>query len=195
MPLDINMYESNSVYRSWVDNTFKFIEPNQSNGSLGLRKPQLAALYITLGHLVSAPDIPATVVMPTGTGKSDTIFSLILAGRFPRTLIIVPSDALREQTAEKIATLKNLRDMKAIEIKVQSPFVKKLNSKLTLVEIKKLEEFNVLIATPQTLQNLAEDEVETLTKLCSHLIIDEAHHVAAITWNRIRKKFQGKPCI
>lgn len=195
MPLDINMYESNATYRSWVDNTFKFIEPNQNNGNLGLRKPQLAALYITLGHLISAPDTPATIVMPTGTGKSDTIFSLILAGRFPRTLIIVPSDALREQTAESIATLKNLRDMKAIEVKVLSPSVKKLNSKLTLVEIKALEEFNVLIATPQALQNLVEDEIEKLTQICSHLIIDEAHHIAATTWNRIRKAFQGKPCI
>ena len=69
MPLDINMYESNATYRSWVDNTFKFIEPNQNNGNLGLRKPQLAALYITLGHLISAPDTPATIVIFTDLSR------------------------------------------------------------------------------------------------------------------------------
>jgi len=52
--------------------------------------------------------------MPTGTGKTDAIFSLIIAGHFPRTLIIVPSDALREQTSEKIVELKTLRDIGAI---------------------------------------------------------------------------------
>ncbi|UWF51824.1 DEAD/DEAH box helicase family protein [Pseudomonas sp. N3-W] len=195
MPLDAGMYKTNDAYRSWIDNPFRFIEPNSSNGDFGLRKPQLAALHMTLGHLISTPDIPATVVMPTGTGKTDTIFSLILAGTFPRTLIIVPSDALREQTAEKIVALKTLRNMKAVVPAVLSPAISKLSSKLTVNEVEKLEQFNVLIATPQALQHFNEEELAALTKLCTHLVIDEAHHVAASTWSRIRKAFAGKPCI
>lgn len=195
MPLDAGMYKTNETYRSWIDNPFRFIEPNSSNGNFGLRKPQLAALHTTLGHLISTPEIPATIVMPTGTGKTDTIFSLILAGKFPRTLIIVPSDALREQTAEKIVALKTLRNMNAVEPAVLSPAISKLSSKLNVHEVEKLDQFNVLIATPQTLQYFNEDELAALTKLCTHLVIDEAHHVAARTWNRIRKAFLGKPCI
>ncbi|MHC8362655.1 DEAD/DEAH box helicase [Pseudomonas sp. LS2P72] len=195
MPLDTGMYETNEAYRSWVDQPFRFIEPNATNGGLGLRKPQLAALYIALGHLVSSPSTPATVVMPTGTGKTDTIFSLILAGMFPRTLIIVPSDALREQTSEKIEVLKTLRKMNAIGEMVKNPVTIKISSKLTVLEINKLVGANVIIATPQALQNFNEEELMALTNISTHLIIDEAHHVAAITWNRIRKAFKEKPCL
>lgn len=195
MPIDAGMYRANEVYRSWVDNPFTYVEPNLTNGNFGLRKPQLAALHITLAHLISTPSTPATIVMPTGTGKTDTIFSLLLAGCFPRTLMIVPSDALREQTAEKIATLATLRNMGSIKPDLMSPSVCKLSSKLSVAEVQELSKYNVIIATPQALQNFNEDEIGSLSDICTHLIIDEAHHVAASTWNRIRKVFTGKPCV
>lgn len=161
----------------------------------GLRKPQLGALYSALGHLLAIPQEPATVVMPTGTGKTDTIFALILAGKFCRTLIIVPSDALREQTCEKIKALKNLRDMGAVKEEMLSPMVAKISSHLTIDEISECSQFNVLVATPQALRNFNEVELEALKDLCTHLIVDEAHHVAADTWTRIRKTFEGKSVI
>ncbi len=75
MPIDKNMYDENAIYRSWVDNQLKIIEPTDLNNNRGFRKPQRAALFAALCHLTSAPDRPATIVMPTGTGKTDAIFS------------------------------------------------------------------------------------------------------------------------
>ena len=51
------------------------------------------------------------------------------------------------------------------------------------------------MATPQALQLFDEAALSALVKTCSRLMIDEAHHVAATSWNRIRTAFRGKPCI
>lgn len=195
MPISEDFYKTNAVYKSWIDNPFKFIEPTEANNSKGLRRPQIAALYTALGYLASSPEKPATVVMPTGTGKTDAIFSLIIAGHFPRTLIIVPSDALREQTSEKIVELKTLRDIGAINENTAPPKILKISSKLEIEQLKKAEGCNVVIATPQAITLFNEDELIFLAELCSHLIIDEAHHVAARTWKRVKKAFTNKPCI
>lgn len=32
-----------------------------------------------------------------------------------------------------------------------------------------------------------------LAACCTHLLIDEAHHVTATTWSRLREHFAGKP--
>jgi len=195
MPFDEEMSHKKIVLNSWVNNPFRFVATNDSKKIPGLRKPQLAALYMALGHLTSSPNVPATIVMPTGTGKTDTIFALIIAGIFPTTLIIVPSDALREQTAEKLCQLKTLRSIKAIEKTTEAPIVKKINTKLTEAEITRLEDVNVVIATPQALQRFSDLELSCLAALCSHLVVDEAHHVAAKSWKRIRSAFAGKPVI
>jgi len=89
------------VHQSWQNHLFNFNLDDPKTNALGLRKPQLAALYATLGHLVVDPTATATVVMPTGTGKTDTMLALIIAARMNRTLILVPSDALRTQLVGK----------------------------------------------------------------------------------------------
>jgi superfamily II DNA or RNA helicase len=37
--------------------------------------------------------------MPTGTGKTETMLALLVAARPSRLLVLVPSDALREQVS------------------------------------------------------------------------------------------------
>src|SRR5690606_31037436 len=60
----------------------------------GLRPPQLGAVHATLGYWTTAPAEPATVVMPTGTGKTDTMVALLVAAAVPRLLVVVPTDPL-----------------------------------------------------------------------------------------------------
>ncbi|WP_232527586.1 MULTISPECIES: DEAD/DEAH box helicase family protein [Pseudomonas] len=69
------------VYQSWKNHLFNFSLDDPKTNVPGLRKPQLAALYATQGHLVVDPSSTATVVMPTGTGKTDTMLGLIIAAR------------------------------------------------------------------------------------------------------------------
>lgn len=195
MSFDLTTYESNEVYRSWVDHPFIFVDENSSKTKEGLRKPQLAAIYRTLSHLIASPLSPATIVMPTGTGKTDTICSLIISGLFARTLIVVPSDSLREQTEEKVGRLKTLYNIKAISEKARPPITAKINERLSKDKISSLTNYNVIIATPQALNNFDDEELQELEKICSHLVVDEAHHVAAATWTKIRNLFKSKPCL
>ncbi|MBP2263065.1 DEAD/DEAH box helicase family protein [Pseudomonas sp. BP8] len=102
------------VYRSWQQHLFNFNLAVRDTQTPGLRKPQLAALYAALGHMVMAPATTATIVMPTGTGKTDTMLGLLVAGRLPRTLVLVPSDPLRSQLVEKCLELKKLREIGAV---------------------------------------------------------------------------------
>jgi len=69
----------------------------------GLRRPQIGALHAALAHATRSTD-PATIVMPTGTGKTETMLALNARQRFERLLVVVPTDALREQIAAKFET-------------------------------------------------------------------------------------------
>ncbi|SUD75816.1 type III restriction endonuclease subunit R [Pseudomonas putida] len=59
--------------------------------------------------------------MPTGTGKTDTMLGLLVAGRLARTLVLVPSDALRSQLADKCHELKKLREIGAVSATALNP--------------------------------------------------------------------------
>src|SRR3712207_7840310 len=47
--------------------------------------------------------------MPTGTGKTDTMIAILVSQR-AKVLIVVPTDALRTQIADKFLTLGVLKD-------------------------------------------------------------------------------------
>ncbi len=109
MNLDAELYTNNDVYRSWADHPLTFIVSTDP-GIPGFRRPQRAAALSALAHFDTEPGKPAAIVMPTGTGKTDTIFALIIYGLFKRTIIIVPSDTLRGQVADRLQSLSRPRD-------------------------------------------------------------------------------------
>ena len=85
------------VLESWVD-AFAFREENVKAGTLGLREPQMGALHAILAHWSVRDDV-ATVVMPTGTGKTDTMLATYAHQRMSKLLVVVPTDPLRSQIA------------------------------------------------------------------------------------------------
>ncbi|MDH2422048.1 DEAD/DEAH box helicase [Cobetia amphilecti] len=185
--------QSVKVYQSWLSNSFSF---KQSSKSVkGLRKPQAAALYSILARLIIAPNSISNVVMPTGTGKTDTMLALLVAAKFERTLIIVPSEALRTQIYQKAISLDKLREIGVINSKILNPEVLIIRSKQAALDLVSIECYNVVVTTPQSLQRLKYEDLCAFSNLFSHLVIDEAHHVAAKTWGTIRCAFLNKPCI
>jgi superfamily II DNA or RNA helicase len=183
------------VYQSWQNHLFNFRLDDPKTKAPGLRKPQLAALYAALGHLVVDPNTAATVVMPTGTGKTDTMLALIIAARMTRTLILVPSDALRTQLVGKCTEMKTLRAVGVVSDTARNPVVTAIDSKMSEAQVARCATANIIVATPQALQLFDETALGALVKICSHLMIDEAHHVAALSWSRIKTAFRGRPCI
>lgn len=168
-----------------------------SEDSPGLRSPQLGAVHAVLGYWTTKRLTPATVVMPTGTGKTETMLALLVAARVPRLLVLVPSDALREQVAAKFETLGVLQELGIVENRALRPVVGRVQHGFAGHEDAAAfaEACNVIVATPHALGASNPEALTTLVDACSHLFIDEAHHVAARSWSDIRDAFAGKDVV
>ena len=116
------------VLDSWRG-AFRYIEEDPEHNVIGLRPPQIGALHAVHAHWSVAEDT-ATVVMPTGTGKTDTMLAVLVSARCTRVLVVVPTDALRQQLANRFLTLGILKrqDAGILDAGVLWPAVCTLNT-------------------------------------------------------------------
>lgn len=177
-----------SVCNSWK-NAFTYKEEDLSNNIFGLRKPQIAAVFNVLSHWRVDDDL-GTVVMPTGTGKTETMLSLLIAHQCKRLLVIVPSDPLREQIADKFITLGHLQksEFGIVASSPMKPIVGILYENFKTKEelIGFLEQCNVIVTTMDLISAGNNELQATLSQNVSHIFIDEAHHIKAPTWLHFR---------
>ena len=176
---------------------FQFIE-GSSDGTLpGLRPPQIGAVHSVLGYWASVPTQPATVVMPTGTGKTDTMIALLVAARLERLLVIVPTDALRIQLADKFETYGVLTKTGVLDDDVPRLIVGRIEHSFPSPD--EATDFarrcNVIITTVHALSASREEAREALLNKCTHLFVDEAHHIAAPQWIAIREYFPDRTVV
>lgn len=195
LPINKNIDENyDDILNSWRANNFRYIE--EKGEQAGLRKPQIGGIHSILGVLKSSEHKPVTVVMPTGTGKTETILSIVIADAFERTLVIVLSDALRGQIADKFIQLGLLYKLKLIDDSTLNPKVLVLRQGSdSITNINYLLEANVIVTTASAISFFSEDCINFLVNNCSHLAIDEAHHIKASTWAKIKTTFWNKPVI
>ena len=156
----------------------------------GLRSPQLGALHAILAHRSMESDEPITIVMPTGTGKTETMLAAF-AHTPERTLVIVPSDALRSQIGEKFATFGILPTAGVLQGQFLCPVVGLIKSGLKTPEQcdALLDACNVLVSTVAAITASSDDALARLVGGCERLFVDEAHHLAARTWRAITDRF------
>ena len=183
------------VHNSWRGK-FKFQEEvRDATGVIqpGLRPPQIGALHAALAHW-SVSTKPATVVMPTGTGKTETMLALMVAVSIKRLMVVVPNTALRDQIADKFLTLGVLKTAKVLDDSAELPVVATLEHRPgSIQEVDNIfERANVIVTTMQVAGQCNENIQERMAEHCSHLFIDEAHHVAARTWQAFKLKFEPK---
>ena len=186
-----------NVLSSWL-NAFSYVQEDASRRVMGLRTPQIGALHAVHAHWC-VTDSTATIVMPTGTGKTETMLSILTSARCPRVLVLVPTDALRSQIAEKFLSLGLLKktDVGILTPEALFPIVCRLEHVLpdAAAVDTLLERAQVIVAT-STLVGLCSEEVqERLAHHCPYLFIDEAHHAEAPTWSAFKKRFKAKRVI
>lgn len=190
-PLSL-MHSAEEVIQSW-DRNFNFIEENLEQGIKGLREPQIAALYAILSHFKVSNNM-GIVVMPTGTGKTETMLSTLIANKCRKVLITVPSDALRTQIFNKFYSLGLLKKFGIVNDSTLNPKVGILQEGFSTIE--EFNEFsqncNITVTTMNLLANLNKDELESLAQQYEYIFIDEAHHSQAISWSRVRDAFKEK---
>ena len=91
------------IVKSW-SSKFNYVTEDTETGMLGLRPPQIAAVHSIMSHVHNADD-KGIVVMPTGTGKTETMISVLVANKCKRVLVAVPSDSLRLQISNSFKQL------------------------------------------------------------------------------------------
>ncbi|WP_379138304.1 DEAD/DEAH box helicase [Paenibacillus sp. sgz500958] len=162
----------------------------------GLRPPQIGALHAIGAHW-SISSQPATIIMPTGTGKTETMLGTLVNYIRGCVLVVVPSRALRDQIARKFLELGLLKHLGNIPKNSKNPKVGILKHRpLNKYELGIFETCNVVVATISTVaQGNAIKLMNDIAERCSYLIIDEAHHIAADSWNQLREAFSMKPVI
>ena len=155
--------------------------------------PQLGAIYAVQSHWTVGKD-PATVVIPTGVGKTDTMLSLLVAERCQRVMVVVPTDALRSQISEKVISLGLLKDphFQVVSSKALYPVVGILNRRpKDIEEVDSLfRKCNVIVTTMPLASQCTPEVTRRMADLSSCLFIDEAHHVAAPTWKGFKEAFR-----
>ncbi|BAJ25867.1 MULTISPECIES: DEAD/DEAH box helicase family protein [Kitasatospora] len=169
--------------------------PHDEPGSL--RRPQLGALHAVMAHWVSGLPDPGVVVMPTGTGKTETMLAVLVAGRVERLLVLVPSAALRDQLAGKFETLGVLQRERIVSAGALRPCVGRLEHSFKDPDeaARFAQACNVVVATPQVLNACSPAVRAKLLGAFSHLIVDEAHHAPAATWARVIDTFADRPVL
>ena len=91
--------------------------------------PQAGVLHAVASHWTLGHE-PAIVVMPTGTGKTEVMIASSVATACERLLVMVPTDALRVQTARKFQTYGLLKEIGIVGA-LPHPVVGLLSSKPT----------------------------------------------------------------
>jgi len=150
----------------------------------GFREPQIGALHAIAAHWTLSR-VPAVVVMPTGTGKTEVMMASAIAAGTPRLLVVVPTDALRHQTAEKFASYGVLKSIGVLDA-APFPVVGVLASRPGPSILEAIECCNVVITTMASIGQASDDEAGQFAGQFSHVFFDEAHHIKAATWSRFQ---------
>jgi superfamily II DNA or RNA helicase len=181
-----------AAYASW-HNAFRYVQENLASGSVGLRNPQIGALHAILAHWTVGNE-PATIVMPTGTGKTETMLSVLVSVPCKKVLVVVPTDALRSQISEKFITLGVLKKGGVASTGALYPVVGVANRKPTsIAEVDELFKSCNVIVTTSHIAGQSDPALKKQFALhCDYLFIDEAHHVEASTWRSLKECFQGR---
>lgn len=187
---------SEEISSNWKGHFNFHSEQKDDDGSVivkGLRPPQIGSLHAIGAHW-SLHKQPATIVMPTGTGKTETMLSTLVAYSPGKVLVVVPSKILRDQTKNKFITLGLLRHLGNLYTEATNPIVATITKRPKRVEdLKILEDANVIIATMAVLsEQSAMQFANDIADRIDLLIVDEAHHIGANSWITFRENFKQK---
>lgn len=184
-----------SIRESWANGVALKEEHYEGDAlkSPGLRPPQIGALLTVKAHWIVSSE-PATVVMPTGTGKTETMLALLVSEPIDRLLVVVPTDPLRTQVSEKFLSLGKLQEVGCLTASAQLPIVTTIkHAPKTLEEVDALfERGQVFVSTIQSISRLPPELQSRIADHVSYLFVDEAHHIGADTWKSLKAHFLRK---
>ena len=159
--------------------------PIEKENSPGFRRPQIAAIHSISAHFFNA-ETQAIVVMPTGAGKTAVLETCPFVLEAKRVLVLTPSRLVREQIAREFRQLAILKRIQAISSLQTPPLTQTVTSNITSEEQwRSLERYDVVISTVNSLHGSIEEHKHIVSDLFDLILVDEAHHSPAKTWNKV----------
>ena len=166
-----------------------FRYPLGSEDQPGFRAAQLGAIHAVAGHFAQRSD-PAIVTMPTGSGKTGVMNACAFVLRATRVLVVTPSRLVREQIAEEIASLSLLLRLTALPNGIEHPNVSNVRERITTPERwRELCQYDVVVGTVQSISPALDQVAEPAPDQFDLVIVDEAHHSSARTWQALLNCF------
>lgn len=179
---------------SW--NEAFFFRISKDENTRGLREPQIGALHAIHSCFTTSESNIQTVVLPTGTGKTETMLATVVSKSIKTCLVVVPSDALRGQIFAKFTKLGILRELNVINEDCLNPVVCSLKNKPSSEQLTEILNIcNVIVTTISIAGVINNDLQKLLADKCDILIFDEAHHEAAPKWRGLSNLFKEKNII
>ena len=169
----------------FIDNYEHLRYPIESDVHPGLRQAQLGAIYAVGGHFAQRSD-PGIVTMPTGSGKTAVMIVVAFILRATRVLVVTPSRLVREQISDEISSLSLLVRLGALPRNVEKPKVWSVGEKIgTPDQWRELREYDVVVGTVQSTSPALSDIAFPEPDQFDVVIVDEAHHSPAETWQAL----------
>lgn len=171
------------------DNYNKLRFPVPSDEKPGLRNAQIGAIHAIGSHFTLGKD-PVIIVMPTGSGKTAVLMMAPFLLMSRRTMVVTPSRLVRSQIFEEFKNLNLLKRIGAIPSDVQLPSVKEIDKRiLDEQQWEDCRDAVVVVGTPNSMSPAYSAIPSPKDDLFDLLLIDEAHHTPARTWNGIIEAF------
>ncbi len=121
---------------------------------------------------------------------------LSLADKATRTLVIVPTIDLKTQISEKFQSWGMLKTLNIIPNNTPYPNVLVLNKTINHQEnIDVILESEVVISTPALFARSPDEIIQKFSGLFSHVYFDEAHHIAASEWQKLKSVFNNSKIV
>ncbi|QMU26553.1 DEAD/DEAH box helicase [Adhaeribacter radiodurans] len=158
----------------------------------GLRNAQIGAIHAISSHFTLFEKEPALVVMPTGTGKTAVLIMAAFIERAKRVLVISSSVLVRGQIKEEFESLKTLKQVGVVSESIDLPKVFEIITPIRSNEQwTELENYDVVIGIPPSINIGISEDIYPNPSLFDLILVDEAHHAAATTWNNILNVFHN----
>ena len=148
----------------------------------GLRNAQLGAVHAIASFDTLQKKIAGIIVMPTGSGKTAVLMMTPYIINSKKVLVVTPSIMVRGQIFEDFNNLYTLKKSNVFASSIHSPKIYELKNKYSEDVREDIINADVVLATPQCALSLSESVLSNDFDL---VLVDEAHHVPAPTWQQI----------
>jgi superfamily II DNA or RNA helicase len=157
--------------------------PKETTTEPGLRNAQIGAIHSISSFFTINNSNAAIVVMPTGSGKTSVLMMAPFVLEAKKVLVVTPSRMVRGQITEDYSSLSTLNRANVFNNSFNRPIVFEMEHLYKEEVIGNIQDAQVIIATPACALSLTKNP--EAKKLIDLVLIDEAHHVPAKTWEQI----------